>query len=94
MCGCVFALFAGFAPRLAFAFMWLFTPMVNRAFGGAWLWPLLGIIFLPFTSLMFVFSWSPAGLSLWGWLFVLIGFLIDIGSYSGSAYGNRDRFSR
>ena len=94
MCGCLFALFAGFAPRVAFVLVWLFTPIVDRAFGGTWLWPLLGVIFLPFTSLMFVFAWGPAGLSLWGWLFVLIGFLIDIGSYGGSAYGNRSRFSR
>ena len=93
MCGCLFALFAGFAPRLAFLFVWLFTPLVNRAFTG-WLWPLLGVVFLPFTSLFYVFMWSPAGLAWWGWAIVAIGFIIDIGGYGGSAYGNRDRLSR
>jgi hypothetical protein len=94
VCGCLFALFAGFAPRLAFLFVWFFTPLVNRAFSGSWLWPLLGVIFLPFTSLMFVFVWTPVGLAWWGWLLVVVGFLIDIGGYGGSAYGNRDRLSR
>ena len=94
MCGCLFALLAGFAPRLTFIFLWLFTPMVEKAFGGAWLWPQLGVLFLPFTSLFFVFVWSPAGIAWWGWAFVLLGFLIDIGALGGSAYGNRDRWSR
>jgi hypothetical protein len=94
VCGCIFALFAGFAPRLAFLFVWFFTPMVNRAFSGAWLWPLLGVVFLPFTALFYVFLYTPAGLSWWAWLIVLLGFLIDIGAFGGSAYGNRDRFSR
>ncbi len=52
---CLFAMFAGFFPRLGTLFIWIARPvMFNAAFGGSWLWPILGIIFLPFTTLMYV----------------------------------------
>ena len=47
---CLFVLLVAFAPRVALFFLWLFTDLVSRAFGGAWLWPLLGLIFLPGVS--------------------------------------------
>ena len=90
-CGCIFALAAASAPRLVLLFTWLFTPLVSRAFQSVFLIPLLGIVFLPFTTLMYVFAWIPGGVTGWGWFFVIIGLLLDIGSYSGSAYGNRNR---
>lgn len=46
---CLFALFAAFAPRLALFFLWILTPLVSRGF-GSFIVPLLGIIFLPFTT--------------------------------------------
>src|SRR5260221_536807 len=77
---------------LALLFPWLFTPLVPRAFHGGFLVPFLGILFLPFTTLMYVLAWQPAvGLTGWGWFWVIIGFLLDLGSYSGSAFGNRSR---
>jgi hypothetical protein len=92
-CGCLFALAAVSAPRLVLLVTWLFTPLVSRAFQSAFLVPLLGIVFLPFTTLMYVLSWTPLGVTGWGWFFVFVGLLLDIGSYTGSAYGNRSRFS-
>ncbi len=94
-CGCLFALFAASAPRLALLFIWLFTPLVSRAFESVFLLPLLGIIFLPFTTLMYVLVWAPVvGVTGWGWVWVILGFLLDLGSYSGSAYGHRGRIPR
>jgi hypothetical protein len=92
--GCIFALFVGFAPRLAFLFLWLFTSMVNDAF-DTFIWPLLGFIFLPFASIMYVLLYNPVtgGLSGWGWFWVILAVFLDLGSYSGSAYTNRDRVS-
>jgi hypothetical protein len=88
----LFALGAASFPRLALLFTWLFTPLVTRAFHGGFLVPFLGILFLPFTTLMFVLAWQPVvGLTGWGWLWVILGFLLDLGSYSGSAVGNRGR---
>lgn len=91
-CGCLFALGAAFCPRLALLFVWLFTPFVSRAFQSAFLVPLLGIIFLPFTTLMYVFLYIPGiGLTGWGWFWVIVGALLDISSYASSAYANRTR---
>lgn len=91
-CGCLFASLAAFFPRLALLCVWLFTPLVNRAFHFTLIWPLLGLIFLPFTTLMYVLVYTPGiGLVSWGWVWVILGFLLDMSSYGGSAYSNRSR---
>jgi hypothetical protein len=75
---CLFAVFAGFAPRLALLFLLFFTDIFSQAFDG-WLIPLLGIIFLPYTTLMYVFAAAPLGsTSAWGWFSVILGLLLDI----------------
>ena len=90
-CGCLFALGAAFFPRLAVLFIWLFTPLVNRAFTMV-IWPILGIIFLPFTTLTYVLVYNPVvGVTGWGWFWVILGLVLDISSYSSSAYTNRNR---
>jgi len=40
---------------------------------------------------MYVFFWSVGGLSGFGLIFVLLGFLADLGTYGGGAYGNKDQ---
>ena len=90
MCGCLVALVAVFSPRLAFVLVWIFTERVNLAFESSFIIPLLGVIFLPWTSLIYVLVYSPvAGVSFFGWLLVIFAFLIDLGSWFGSAYGGR-----
>ena len=76
----------GFA-RLALLFVWILTPLVNRAFQGGWLLPLLGIIILPFTTLVYVlvYSISGSGVTGWGWLWVVLTLLLDLGVYSSPA---------
>ena len=91
---CLFALIALISPRLALFLVWLFTPLVNRAFDSL-LIPFLGFIFLPMTTLMYVLVYSTGfGVSGFGYLLVLVGFLIDLGSYGGGGYQNRYRFRR
>ncbi len=90
--GCLFALFAGMFPRLGVLFIWLARPaLFSSAFGGNWIWPLLGIIFLPFTTLMFVLLWSPAGLVGFDWLWLILAVILDLGHGGGVGYANRDR---
>jgi hypothetical protein len=89
MCGCIFALISLASPRLGFLFLWIFTNYVERAFDG-FLLPLLGFLFLPFSSVVYVLVYNPVtGVSFWGWVFVVFAFLLDLGSYGGSAYSNR-----
>ena len=88
---CLFALFAAAFPRLALLIVWLFTPLVHRAF-DTFIIPLLGIVFLPFTTLMYVFLYVPGvGLTGWGWFWIVIGVFLDMGVYGGSAASNRQR---
>ncbi len=90
--GCLFLLFAGAFPRLGVLFIWLARPQLfSAAFGGAWIWPLLGVIFLPFTTLMYVLLWSPAGLVGFDWFWLILAVLIDLGGIASSGYANRDR---
>jgi hypothetical protein len=89
---CLFAILAGLAPRIAFAILWLARPnVVAAAFGDVLLWPLLGLVFLPFTTLMYTILWGPGGLTGFDWIWVGIAFVLDLGHYTYSAYGNRDR---
>jgi CDP-diglyceride synthetase len=87
--GCLLVLVAAISPRLALVLVWIFTNLVDRAFEG-FLLPLLGLIFLPFTTLIYVLAYSPlTGVSGWGWFFVILAVLVDLGSYGGGAYSRR-----
>jgi hypothetical protein len=94
--GCLFALLAGFFPRLAVLFVWLARPaFFNNAFGGSWLWPVLGILFLPFTTLMYTVLVTP-GIGLIGldWLWLGLALALDVSGFGGTGYVYRDRFGR
>ena len=90
---CLFAMFAGLFPRLGTLLLWLARPaMVNTAFNGSWLWPILGIIFLPFTTLMYIILASGVGgLTGWDWLWIVMAVVIDVMHYSSTAYSNRNQ---
>jgi hypothetical protein len=89
---CLLAMIGSFFPRIALLLMWLFTNYVDRAFTG-FLLPLVGLIFLPFTTIMFCLVYSPAAGGVVGanWLWVALGLLLDIMSYSSGRYGQRHR---
>jgi hypothetical protein len=90
--GCLFALLAAFAPRIALILVWIFTNEVTKAFHGVFIWPFLGLIFLPFTTLIYSLVYvTGVGLTGWGWLWVILAFFLDLASYGGSGYTNRDR---
>ena len=84
--GCLIALLALITPRLVLFFVWIFTPYVSRAF-NSFIWPLLGFIFLPFTTLVYVLVWTPGvGVTGLAWLWVALAFLLDLTWHSGSGY--------
>jgi hypothetical protein len=52
--------------------------------------PLLGLIFLPLTTLVYVLAHRPAvGVTGWGWFFVVLAVLFDLGSYGGGVFSRR-----
>jgi hypothetical protein len=77
--GCLFALLAGFFPRLALFIVWVARPALVGAAFGTWIVPLLGIIFLPFATLMYVILYTPGlGLTGWDWFWVILAALFDV----------------
>lgn len=91
--GCLFALLAGFAPRIALVLVWIFTNLVDRAFHGFVL-PLLGLIIFPYATLFYVLAYSPVtGVNGWGWAFVVLGFIFDIGHWAGGGVTGRQRYA-
>jgi hypothetical protein len=77
------------SPRLGIIFLWAFTNYVSLAF-ETWVWPALGLVFLPWTTLLYILVAAPAGgISFWGWLFVALGLLSDIASHVNT-YSSRN----
>src|SRR5215471_2415636 len=73
------ALFA----RLALLVVWLTTPLVQRAFQGGWILPLLGLLLLPITTLTYVLVYYTAGsVTGWGWLWIALAVLLDLAANS------------
>ena len=72
-CGCLLALLAGFAPRIVIILAWLFSDRWDLVW-DTWVWPLLGFIFLPYTTIMYVLVWNIAtGVSGWDCSYLSIG---------------------
>lgn len=89
MC-CVLSILAVFGARLA-AIAWYFvdTPRWSAAFSNI-LWPILGVIFLPWTTMAYVLM-SPGGVQGLQWAVVVLGLLIDLGALGGGNYSRRNR---
>ena len=88
MC-CFFLVLVFLGPRIGGPLWWLFQPLrweaAFRNFAGGnlwWIWPILGIVFLPWTTLMYVLV-SPGGVNGWDWLWVGLMLIFDIASYTG-----------
>ena len=84
--GCFLVLLAGVFPRLAVFIVWIARPeRVDAAF-STFLWPLLGIIFLPFATLIYLLLYTPGrGLSGWDWFWVGLAAMLDIVHWATSA---------
>jgi hypothetical protein len=90
--GCLLALLAALSPRFVIFLFWLARPVqFDAAFGGPII-PLLGILFLPFTTLMYVLVYTPGvGLAGSDWIWVGIALIIDISHTAAVATDQRYR---
>ena len=92
MC-CFFTALVLFGPRLAILIWWLIDPTRwNAAFSG-FIWALLGFLFLPWTTIMYVLVFQ-GGITGFDWIWLALGLLADISSYTGGGYGNRHYVTR
>jgi len=84
MC-CVLVLLAFLGPRLVIFLLWILTNYLSRAF-DTFLWPLLGFLFLPWTTIAYAIAQNDlGGLNGLGLLVLVLGFLADIGVVGGGA---------
>jgi hypothetical protein len=77
-----------FGPRIGLVIFWLF-PVGRSLFDYAFkslIWPILGVIFLPWTTIMWTIFAGPNGIAGFDWVWVGLGLVIDIAVYSGSVF--------
>ncbi len=88
---CCFAtilLFLG--PRAGILFWWLYDPIRWDRMFSSFVWPVLGFMFLPWTTLMYV-GVGFGGIHGFDWFWMGLALLGDLAMYAGGGYGNRER---
>lgn len=91
MC-CLLTLMAVAGPRVAAIIWWLVDmSFFDRVFNTAF-WPIVGIIFAPWTTLFYLFGWvgSP-GIQGWDYVLIVIGIVLDVATQGGGLWRNRKR---
>ncbi|HEY8199596.1 MAG TPA: hypothetical protein VIF44_07460 [Candidatus Limnocylindrales bacterium] len=89
MC-CLLAVLAILGPRAAILVWWLVDQVRwNQAF-DTFIWPLLGFLFLPWVTLVYVLVF-PGGVDGFDWVWLGLALLLDLSSWFGGGYTNRNR---
>ena len=79
--GCLVFLAVLAMPRFVMVMLWLFTNYLSRAYDG-WLLPLLGFFFLPTTTLAYAVAQRETnGARGWGLVLIVLGVLLDLGTW-------------
>ena len=87
--GCLLALMSAFAPRLVFLIIWIARPSYINAVFDTFILPLLGLIFLPFATLMWVLlDAPPVGVHGFDWVWIGLAVILDLSHYA-TAYSQR-----
>ena len=90
--GWLFALVFGAIPRVGTLLLWWARPgRVAAAFGGRRVWPALGLVFLPLTTLLYALRRGPTGLTGRDRLWLLLALALDLGQAGSSAAAHRNR---
>ena len=90
---CLLPILAVFFPRFVMIVIAIFTSWFGAAFSST-LWPLLGFIFMPYTTLAYMAAMlqnhhNASG----GWLaLIILAALVDLGGRGGSARTRRGRW--
>ena len=92
--GCALAAVGAlFFPRIVLVLVWLFGGGWLQAGFQTMLWPVLGFIFLPLTTLTWSFAWhlGEGTVQGVGAVLVALAVLLDIGLMGGGTAGTRNR---
>lgn len=77
---CILAAIAFFFPRLVLILLFLFSSFLSAAYQTV-LWPVLGFIFMPYTTLAYAAAMNYGGGSVaGGWIvLIVVAVLLDLG---------------
>jgi hypothetical protein len=89
MCMVLFVLLAG--PRFAIILWWLVEPSRWSNAFSTFIWPLLGFVFLPWTTLALVAVAPFGNVDGWDAFWLSLAFLLDLSSLATRGLGNRVR---
>jgi hypothetical protein len=77
-------------PRAAILIWWIWQPARWELAFDTWLWPVVGFIFAPWTTMSYVLV-AAGGVTGLDWIWIVLGVLVDVLSYTGGGWGNRER---
>ena len=89
MC-CMVSTFLLMGPRISGALWLLARPLLWESAFSSWIWPLIGLLLLPWTTLMYVWVFA-GGVTGSEWLWIALAVTLDLASYYGGAYGSSNR---
>ena len=93
-CGCIAAIIALAMPRVAMVLILIFTDWFGRAYETV-IWPVLGFIFMPYTTLAYMAAQINAGgLNGWWLALFIVAIIVDAGHWGGSSRAARSRYRR
>ena len=89
--GCLTGVVASFS-RIFLLMIWIGRPVMFNAAFSSFIMPCLGFLFLPFTTLMYLFLLQGVG-AIQGldWLWLFLAFIMDLASVGSAGYANRNR---
>jgi len=88
---CLLAAFALLTPRVVIVLLVIFSDWIGTAYNNVIVWPLLGFIFFPYTTLAYALAMHNNANSVSGvyLVIVVLAVLLDLGAMGGGAATRR-----
>ena len=90
MC-CLVSIASMLGPRLAILVWYLVRPERWQGTFDTWVWPLLGSLFLPWTTLAYVVVMRNGAVTGVEWVLIVLALLADLGSHGGGYKSQKRR---
>jgi hypothetical protein len=87
---CLLIILLVLGPRAVIVVWWLIAPLQWSATFGTLLWPILGFLILPWTTLVYMLV-APGGVVGFDYLWLALAVLIDVSSHAGGRVYQRRR---
>lgn len=89
MC-CWLAVLAMVGPRVTIILWWFLKPSYFSSTFTTILWPLLGFLFLPWVTLIYLLV-APGGINGFDLIWLGVALIVDLSAYGGSIYNHKNR---